>query len=356
MQDFISLLVREIGYENVIVSPDCGLRNFAPFVARSKLVNILRATTVVRRSIEVIRRAKYVETVGEYLAGEFTPPAHGVFYPALTDASCRIRTHKLRTAASKLLSRIHGPSGFGDFTMHTELHSLNVLHYMNQFLGAIDPDAEMLRLLFACAYVHDLGMVELFAPDLDFAARRSQHGQIICAVLAKITGDLELSAVESPIVGEACGRHPRHRNLDGLTSRTKLIAALLKIADECDSTHHRLPARQGIEGVKRRAEGGDLEAQESLRMYEEHQKIEAVYVNHVERQIQIVIRDGYDADDPYAVKTRDRIDAQLQDEVRDVLAENRLYIDKVVLVTQGEVARAASSDAMPAGRNANETR
>lgn len=165
---------------------------------------------------------------------------------------------------------------FPEYTDHTELHSMNVIDFCNQLIGAEQIDLlnvdELYVLLMSC-YLHDVGMgvsetdYELFMPELggnEYLAKnptrgiseciREYHHELSGAFIKKYADFLDIPSPEHVFCIVQVSRGHRRTNLldtseyppdyrvpDGNTVCLPYLAALIRLADEIDVAAERNP-------------------------------------------------------------------------------------------------------------------
>jgi hypothetical protein len=160
------------------------------------------------------------------------------------------RLLRIRKDAQSLLSYTHGK--FPYYTPHDFSHSTNVEENLNWLVPdqlKEEMNAYELFFLIVSAWLHDWGLVGEEGEDSETI--REEHHVRTEANFDKMYSRLNLSEHEARIVGRIS---KGHRKVDLSTEeyddvvfgqnikiRRRFLAALLRIADECDITHNRTP-------------------------------------------------------------------------------------------------------------------
>ncbi|MFQ5821430.1 MAG: hypothetical protein ACE5I5_15710 [Candidatus Heimdallarchaeota archaeon] len=157
---------------------------------------------------------------------------------------------KIEKSAKSLLSYTHGK--FPYYTPHDFSHSLNVEENLNWLIP--DPIKEQMNFheiffLLIAAWMHDWGLVG--EPGEDPETIRENHHIRTERNFEEKYNKFGLSEHEGRIVGRICRGH-RKEDLrlkdfedyvlgSNVRIRRRFLAAILRIADECDITHNRTP-------------------------------------------------------------------------------------------------------------------
>ncbi len=160
------------------------------------------------------------------------------------------RLSPIRKYAEPLLSYTHGV--FPYYTPHDFLHSTGVEENLNWIVPdntKKEMNAHEIFFLIIAAWLHDWGMVASDGEDL--SKIRKEHHERTERNFQTLYDKVQLSAQEANIIGRIC---KGHREVDlykeefddinygqGVKIRRRFLAALLRIADECDITHNRTP-------------------------------------------------------------------------------------------------------------------
>ena len=160
------------------------------------------------------------------------------------------RLMKIEKIAGSLLGYTHGK--FPYYTPHNFSHSLNVEENLNWMI--IDDFKEKMNpceifFLIVAAWMHDWGMVG--KPEEDPAKIREVHHLRTERYFEEMYDKLYLSEHEGRIIGRICRGHTKEdlysKDFDDIVFgsniriRRRFLAAILRIADECDITCNRIP-------------------------------------------------------------------------------------------------------------------
>lgn len=160
------------------------------------------------------------------------------------------RLMKIEKIAGSLLSYTHGK--FPYYTPHNFSHSLNVEENLNWMI--IDDFKEKMNtceifFLIVAAWMHDWGMIG--KPEEDPAKIREVHHLRTERNFEEMYDKLYLSEHEGRIIGRICRGHTKEdlysKDFDdvvfgsNIRIRRRFLAAILRIADECDITCNRIP-------------------------------------------------------------------------------------------------------------------
>ena len=123
----------------------------------------------------------------------------------------------------------------------------------------------------------------------------------------------------------------------------RFLAAVLRIADECDMSRHRLPPAELVEAVREQSVRGQKTASVALQEYEKMSSIEFVHIDHFNRVIRVFhVPDVDEGRLKLVNEVRKHIAANLK-ECNQALMEHRLQINDVI------VEPAPQFDAAPVG-------
>jgi len=160
------------------------------------------------------------------------------------------RLKQVENAAKNVLA--YTVSKFPYYTPHTFLHSQNVEEILNWLVpDEIKPKMNEFEIFFliVVAMLHDWGMVASKREDAEVV--RNTHHIRTETNFENLRDKVHLSLTEARIVGRICRGH-RRENLLGseyddsffgsnMLIRIRFLAALVRIADECDVTANRTP-------------------------------------------------------------------------------------------------------------------
>lgn len=240
------------------------------------------------------------------------------------------RLPKIREYAEPLLSYTHG--AFPYYTPHGFSHGANVEENLNWLV----PDkikeemtAYELFFLIIAAWLHDWGMVCEDGENPEGV--REEHHVRTEANFEKLYEKLYLSEHEGRIIGRICKGHRKvdlgMRDYDdvvfgqNIKIRRRFLAALLRIADECDITHNRTP--EVIYYSINPTEQAESE-------FKKHLSIAGI--GQLEEKHKIYI--AAIARDPKGARTLREVTQKIQrelDAIKGVLAQNGVILDLVEL-------------------------
>lgn len=180
------------------------------------------------------------------------------------------RLEKIKLFCENQLTWVHSDSKyFRFFTNHGTPHSNNVFNLMNQLLDNWELKKGEKRLneyeyflLAVCSWCHDLGMLKQEGEDYDnldvVKNVRKEHARRIIPFLEKNYLKMGLlNDTEKAIVAQICLHHSSNEKIDNVVEtqavlldkkpssiRSKLISALLRLADALDTDKNRLPREE----------------------------------------------------------------------------------------------------------------
>jgi len=160
------------------------------------------------------------------------------------------RLKKIEKFARSLLSYTHGK--FPYYTPHDFSHSLNVEENLNWMItGSIKEKMNSYEIFFllVAAWMHDWGMIG--KPEEDPKEIREIHHLRTERYFEEMHDKLYISEHEGRNIGRICRGHTKEdlykKDFDdvvfgsSIRIRTGFLAAILRIADECDITYNRTP-------------------------------------------------------------------------------------------------------------------
>jgi hypothetical protein len=247
-----------------------------------------------------------------------------------TDLELSGRLVRIEEVASPLLSYTHGK--FPYYTPHDFSHSLAVEENLNWLL--LDDVKDKMNsyeifFLVVAAWMHDWGMVGKAGEDPE-QIRRDHHLRTE-KNFEELYDKLFLSEHEARIIGRICRGHTKEdlysKDFDDVVFghnvrvRRRFLAAILRIADECDITYNRTP-----EIIYYNINPSDKAEEE----FKKHLDVSGV--GQLDEKHKIYIS-GI-ARDPKGAKTlrevREKIQREL-DSVKGILAQNGLFLDVIDL-------------------------
>ncbi len=240
------------------------------------------------------------------------------------------RLPQIRNTAEPLMSYTHGK--FPYYTPHDFLHSIGVEENLNWIV----PDQVKEKMnpyeiffLIVAAWLHDWGMIAEEGESQEKV--REEHHIRTETYLEKLYEKVHLSEHEARIIGKICKGHrkvdlnePEYEDLNfgqGIKVRVKFLAALLRIADECDISHNRTP-----EVVYYSINPHDKAEVE----FRKHLSITGVGQRDEKHKIYI----SAIAKDPKGARALREVEHKIQYElnaVKSILAENEVTLDVVEL-------------------------
>lgn len=242
------------------------------------------------------------------------------------------RLEPIREKMEATLSYTQGK--FLNYTPHDLSHGLSVETTLNRLIpdhvkAKMNP-FEIFFLLIA-AWSHDWGMVGKAEEDSE-KIRKTHHLRTE-QNFAEMYKELGLSKHEGRIVGRICRGHRkvdlRHKDFDTwsfkhMWIRRRFLAALLRIADECDITHMRTPE---VLYHTLQPTGKDKEE------FQKHLQISGIVPQNNNIYISAV------AQDPLELEILQKLEKKIQDEldaVKGILAEEGVILERVIVEVEPE--------------------
>jgi hypothetical protein len=245
------------------------------------------------------------------------------------DLALEIKLSEIENTAKSVLTYTAG--AFPYYTPHDFLHSSNVEENLNWLIpDAVKHGLDKWEIFFliVAAWFHDWGMV--CKPNEDAREVREVHHRRTESNFEKMYGSLGLDGNQARIIGRISRGHrvedlrsnlfDRQIYLSDIHIDVRFLAAILRLADECDITHSRVPeviyyslSPQGVSEEHFKSHlliGG-------IGKYVEH-KIEISAVAYEPRASQTL------------KKVRDRVQGEV-DHVKGILAERGIPIEYVEL-------------------------
>ena len=188
----------------------------------------------------------------------------------LKNKTLKERYLKIKQYCQNQLTWMHSDSKyFRFFTNHSTPHSNNVFNLINQLLDSweLKKGGKKLNeyeyfLLAVCSWCHDLGMLKQEGEDYDdieiVKKVRTEHARRIIPFLEKNYLKMGLlNDTEKSIVAQICLHHSSNENIDNIVEtqtilydkkpiniRSKLLSAVLRLADALDTDKNRLPREE----------------------------------------------------------------------------------------------------------------
>lgn len=246
------------------------------------------------------------------------------------DASLYGRLIDIRKKAEPLLSYTQGK--FPYYTPHDFSHSLAVEENLNWLIpDNVKQKMHTLEIFFliVAAWLHDWGMVG--KPEENAESIRETHHIRTEKNFEELHDKLYLSEHEARIIGRICKGHRRVdlRSPDyddvvfgqSAKIRRSFLAALLRIADECDITHNRTP--EVIYYSIHPREDAEVEFRKHLSIggIGQLSEMHKIYISAIAR-------------DPKGARTLREVAQKIQselDDVKAILADNEVPLDIVEL-------------------------
>ncbi len=246
------------------------------------------------------------------------------------DASLYGRLIEIRKKAEPLLSYTQGK--FPYYTPHDFSHSLAVEENLNWLIpDNVKQKMHTLEIFFliVSAWLHDWGMVG--KPEEDAESIRETHHIRTEKNFEDLYEKLYLSEHEARIIGRICKGHRkvdlRSHDYDDIVFgpsakiRRSFLAALLRIADECDITHNRTPEVIYYSIHPKEEAEGEFRKHLSIGGIGQLSEMHKIYISAIAR-------------DPKGARTLREVAQKIQselDEVKAILADNEVPLDIVEL-------------------------
>lgn len=258
------------------------------------------------------------------------------------------RYDKLKRFCENELSWMHSdPKYFRFFTNHGVPHSNNVLNLINQLLdnwelknGEKKLNEYEYFLLGVCSWCHDLGMLKNKGEDYNnfevVEKARKEHAKRIIPYLNENYLRMGLSdEIEKTLVAQVCLYHSSSGNIEDMietqqilvedkpvTVRTKLLGALLRLADALDADITRLPREENRDDPQI--------GEQTKREYRKHEIVQKVAINPKEKCvfIQILLSNTNSTDDEIFTEVTQKFNEEF-DSVKNILLKYGININKI---------------------------
>lgn len=386
----------------LLLKPDCGFGRLGLGEARSKL---LALSELGQRYKDRISHAE-AEACGRMTIGSWEgldrategESRHITMLGRFAQMRSIIEEEfrEMLAAVKRKLEFLHSRK-LGEYTVHGDTHSRRVVHYTSQVLGGVQAHPDELKLLFLSAYSHDVGLFHASTNDRLFGRHVPEDRIVELVGLAYGNKGkerlLEIKKAYGSIAGigdidefgelvrefhglrSALFASPEElKKYFGTTSqwidvyqqvvwshqswavlptegliggmRVRLLAALVRMADEIDVGRGRLPPDETIQGILSRlaefevlaAGSADVSAkdrkkgeslQRSLAEFRKMDLVSHVYVDHQHRKIRVFHDADNEADNLRVEEIAAKITRNLEC-CREALEEGGIHIDKAV--------------------------
>lgn len=258
------------------------------------------------------------------------------------------RYYKIKRFCENELSWMHSDSKyFRFFTNHGVPHSNNVLYLINQLFDnwELKNGEEKLNeyeyfLLGVCTWCHDLGMLRKKGEDYNnlevVEKARKEHAKRIIPYLNENYLRMGLSdEIEKTLVAQVCLHHSSSENIKDMietqqiliedkpgTVRTKLLAALLRLADALDADITRLPREENRDDSQI--------GEQTKREYKKHEIVQKVAINPKEKCIfiQILLNNNNSMDSEVFKEVTQKFNEEFES-VENILIKHGININKI---------------------------
>jgi len=230
------------------------------------------------------------------------------------------------------LSFIHSQGLFRYYTDHGPGHSEAVIKRLNELTEGANLSEYENFLLKCGAWLHDIGMLmregeDVYNPEVCNRIRKEHHKRS-AEYISKHWREIGLSdETEATIVQWICYAHSSKVDIDkvrkethiaGENVRTRLLAALLRLADALDCREDRLPPEdyRHLPQIP----------QESLKEYWKHEIVKKVEIKGSKICVEMLLKYKDHKENNVADKVRKKIEEELNS-VRDVLEQYNLHFE-----------------------------
>ena len=167
------------------------------------------------------------------------------------------RLEKIKKFCMRKLPYIHSQGLFRYYTVHSVGHSEAVIKILNELTEGVNLSEYENFLLKCSAWLHDIGMLMREGEDInnpEVCNRiRKEHHKRSAEYISKHLREIGLDETEATIIQWICYAHsskvdiskvPEETHIAGENVRTRLLAALLRLADALDCREDRLPPEE----------------------------------------------------------------------------------------------------------------
>jgi len=230
------------------------------------------------------------------------------------------------------LSFIHSQGLFRYYTDHGPGHSEAVIKRLNELTEGANLSEYENFLLKCGAWLHDIGMLmregeDVYNPEVCNRIRKEHHKRS-AEYISKHWREIGLSdETEATIIQWICYAHSSKVNINevreeiptaGGNVRTRLLAALLRLADALDCREDRLPP----EDYRRLPQI----PQESLKEYWKHEIVKKVEIKGSKIYVEMLLKYKDHKEKNVADKVKEKIEEELNS-VRDILERYNLHFE-----------------------------
>ena len=249
------------------------------------------------------------------------------------------RLDGIKEHCMRKLSFIHSQGLFRYYTDHGPGHSEAVIKILDKLTEGVEL-SEYEKFLLKCgAWLHDIGMLvregeNIYNPEVCNRIRKEHHKRS-AEYISKHWREIGLSnETEAAIIQWICYAHsskvdinevPEEISTAGENVRTRLLAALLRLADALDCGKNRLPP----EDYRRLPQI----PQESLEEYWKHEIVEKVDIEGSKIYVEMLLKYKDHKENNVADKVEEKIKEELNS-VKDVLERYNLYFELDVKVIE----------------------
>jgi len=242
------------------------------------------------------------------------------------------RLEKIKEFCMQNLPYIHSQGLFRYYTVHSEGHSEKVIKILNELTEGVNLSKYENFLLKCSAWLHDIGMLMREGEDINDPEVcdkiRGEHHKRSAEHISKHWREIGLSdETEATIIQWICYAHsskediskvPEEIHAAGENVRTRLLAALLRLADALDCCKNRLPPEdyRHLPQIP----------QESQEEYWKHEIVERVEIKGSEISVEMLLKYKDHKENNVADKVKEKIEEELNS-VRDVLERYNLHFE-----------------------------
>jgi len=242
------------------------------------------------------------------------------------------RLEKIKKFCMRKLPYIHSHGLFSYYTVHSEGHSEAVIKILDKLTEGVNLSEYENFLLKCGAWLHDIGMLmregeDIFNPEVCNRIREEHHKRS-AEYISKHLREIGLSdETEATIIQWICYAHSSKADINKVPEeihaasenvRTRLLAALLRLADALDCREDRLPPEE-----YRRLPQIPQESQEE---YWKHEIVERVEIKGSKIYVEKLLKYKDHKENNVANKVKEKIEEELNS-VRDVLERYNLHFE-----------------------------
>jgi len=238
------------------------------------------------------------------------------------------RLEKIKEHCMRKLSFIHSQGRFRYYTDHGPGHSEAVIKILDKLTEGVELSEYENFLLKCSAWLHDIGMLRREGGDIndpEVCNRiREEHHKRSAEYISKHWREIGLSdETEAAIIQWICYAHSSKVDIEdkvpaGENVRTRLLAALLRLADALDCREDRLPPEE----YRRLPQI----PQESLKEYWKHEIVKKVEIKGSKIYVEMLLKYKDHKEKNVADKVKEKIKKELNS-VRDVLERYNLHFE-----------------------------